>query len=424
MAGIACGVAEVTKIVTKQLTVRKAQTVMVLKMRPDRAPIMMQATRHEQRLVALDGLRGLMTILVVISHYFGAVPHGIAALMVGWIAVDMFFVLSGFLVGRLILDKQHNDNFFTVFYARRVFRTLPIYFVCLVINAVLLSIFTGSWVDADGSFPIWSYFVFAQNFYMAAANGIGAHWLAPTWTLTIEEHFYLLIPALFFIVPRNRIAGVLTALAVAAVAARAGTLALFAPHSTVAASVLLPNRADVLVMGLLAAVVIRSKLPWPRLDLSLRVAPILLLLATAAITQFAGRHAFIVFGPLLTAIACAAFLLSLVRGAPEAKRFTGKFLGFCNTTSYAVYLIHLPVLGLMHGLLLGTRPDIATPLQFAVTLAALPVTVFVAWVLTVLVERPLTEFGRTWKWSGRLRASAEATTVAPVVTVLQPRSRV
>jgi peptidoglycan/LPS O-acetylase OafA/YrhL len=381
-------------------------------MQPDAAPLP-QATHHEQRLVALDGLRGLMTILVVISHYFAEVPHGITALMVGWIAVDMFFVLSGFLVGRLILDKQQNDNFFTVFYARRVFRTLPIYFVCLAVNAVLLSIFTGHWVDADGAFPIWSYFIFAQNFFMAAADGIGAHWLAPTWTLAIEEHFYLLVPALFFIVPRNRIAAVLAALAVGAVAARVGTVALLGDRGTIAASVLLPNRADVLIMGLLAAVAIRSnRLPWPRLDLVLRVAPIALLAAIAVLTGAAGRHAFTIFGPLLTSIACAAFLLSLVRGAPEAKRFTGKFLGFFNTTSYAVYLTHLPVLGLMHGLLLGSRPDIATPQQWAVTFAALPVTVFVAWLLTVLVERPLTEYGRSWKWSGRPRASATAA-IAP-----------
>jgi peptidoglycan/LPS O-acetylase OafA/YrhL len=208
---------------------------------------------------------------------------------------------------------------------------------------------------------------------------------------------------------------VLAGIGIAAVAARAVTFALMGDHATIAAAVLLPNRADVLVMGLLAAVAIRSnKLPWPRLDLPLRIAPIMLLAATAVLTDVAGRHAFTIFGPLLTSIACAAFLLSLVRGAPEAKRFGGKFLGFFNTTSYAVYLTHLPVLGLMHGLLLGARPDIASPQQWAVTFAALPVTVFVAWVLTVLVERPLTEYGRSWKWSGRPRAAAAAAPVAEV----------
>ena len=160
----------------------------------------------ESRVVCLDGVRGLMTIMVLISHYFGEIPHGIKALMFGWIAVDMFFVLSGYLVGKLILEKQHNDNFFQVFYIRRVCRTLPIYFVCLAVNIVLMTAFAAPWVDADEPFPAWSYFTFTQNFYMAATGGIGAHWLSPTWTLAIEEHFYLIVPFLFVVVPRRRLA--------------------------------------------------------------------------------------------------------------------------------------------------------------------------------------------------------------------------
>ncbi|MGA7530875.1 MAG: hypothetical protein WBW27_03170, partial [Pseudolabrys sp.] len=67
------------------------------------------------------------------------------------------------------------------------------------------------------------------------------------------------------------------------------------------------------------------------------------------------------------------------------------------------YLTHLPVLGLMHGLLLGSRPDIGTPAQWAVTFAAVPVCVAVSWLLTVVIEKPLTNYGRTWAWSGRSR---------------------
>src|SRR5436309_15286262 len=116
----------------------------------------LDSNANEARVVGLDGLRGMMTILVVISHYFAEVPHGISALMFGWIAVDMFFVLSGYLVGKLILEKQHHDNFFQVFYVRRICRTLPIYFVCLAINIVLMGIFSAPWADhADQAFPIW-----------------------------------------------------------------------------------------------------------------------------------------------------------------------------------------------------------------------------------------------------------------------------
>ena len=363
----------------------------------------------ERRVVCLDGVRGLMTLMVLFAHYFGEVPHGITALMFGWIAVDMFFVLSGYLVGKLIIEKQHNDNFFKVFYVRRVCRTLPIYFVCLVINVVLLSVFAAPWVDADHLLPVWSYFTFTQNFFMISTGGIGAHWLAPTWTLTIEEQFYLIVPFLFVIIPRGRLAAVLGAIAVSALALRAASC-LFLENSGLVSLVLLPTRADILTAGLLAAVAIKSeKMPWRHVDYPLRLAPIVLLLTVSILrlTDGANGHRFEIFGPLLTSFACAAFLLSLVRGAPEAKRFHSKFLGFFNTTSYAVYLTHLPVLGLMHGLILGRRPDIASPAQWAVTIAALPVCVFVSWLLTAFIEQPITNYGRTWAWSGRPRDARE-----------------
>jgi peptidoglycan/LPS O-acetylase OafA/YrhL len=116
---------------------------------------------------------------------------------------------------------------------------------------------------------------------------------------------------------------------------------------------------------------------------------------------------FAVLTPLLTAAGCAAFLLSLVRGAPEARRFHSRVLCFFGTTSYAVYLTHLPILGLMHGLF-GQRPDLATPQQWAVTFAALPVCVLIGWMLTRLVEQPLTSYGRTWTWSGRARTGGSS----------------
>jgi len=354
----------------------------------------------ETRVVCLDGVRGLMTLLVLVSHYFGEVPHGINSLMFAWLAVDMFFVLSGYLVGKLILEKQHNDNFFQVFYARRVCRTLPIYFVCLALNIVLMGYFTAPWAEFDGSFPLWSYFTFTQNFFMAATGGIGAHWLSPTWTLAVEEHFYLIVPLLFFVIPRRRIAVMLAAIAAGALVSRACVYELLADPGLIGL-VLLPTRADVLTAGLLAAVAIKSNLPWQLIDNPLRIAPIVLLGMTAVlrlIDKDTG-HCFGIFGPLLVSAACAMFLLSLVRGAPEAKRFHSKFLGFFNTTSYAVYLTHLPVLGLMHGIVLGSRPDLVTPAQWAVTIAALPVCVAVSWLLTVAVEKPLTAYGRSFAWS-------------------------
>src|SRR3954452_10773523 len=100
-------------------------------------PIDPQPQAGERRLVALDGLRGLMTLLVILSHYFGELPHGVPA-SVGWIAVDMFFVLSGFLIGKLILEKCHHANFFTVFYVRRFYRIIPAYVVVVLLLSGLV----------------------------------------------------------------------------------------------------------------------------------------------------------------------------------------------------------------------------------------------------------------------------------------------
>lgn len=382
---------------------------------PSLRPPVSQPERAERRIIALDGVRGLMTILVVLSHYFGEVPHGMSVFLLGRLAVETFFVLSGFLVGGLLLDKMHNDNFFSVFYVRRICRTLPIYFFSVVLITAALAATGAGWRDADVSFPIWSYFTFTQNFFMAQAQSIGAHWLSPSWTLAIEEQFYVLAPLTFLLVPRRFLVATLLAAAAAAVGCRIAVYGFGVVNQT-AAHVLLPTNADVLICGLLAAVAARVAIVRQGLlDYALRVAPIVLLLCLAFLGVLAGRRGatFAVLYPLLTASAAAAFLLSLVRGAPEAQRFRSPILCFFGRTSYAVYLTHLPILGLMHGLLLGARPDIATSAQWLVTLASLPLCVVAGWILTKLVEEPITAYGRTWTWSGVPRRRPAAVEAAP-----------
>jgi peptidoglycan/LPS O-acetylase OafA/YrhL len=275
--------------------------------------------------------------------------------------------------------------------------------VSLLLVAAILSV-CGAWADPI-TFPLWSYFSFTQTFYMAGSESMGAHWLAPTWTLAVEEHFYLLAPLTFFLVPRRHLAKVLVALALGAVLCRAA-VQLLPIGNPIAVNVLLPGIADILICGLLAALAGKTELVQQgRLDYALRVAPVVMLLAVAYFGLFAGRTntAFIILSPLLTSAACAVFLLAIVRNAPEAERFRSRFLRFFGRTSYAVYLTHLPILGLMHGLILGGQPDIADAKQWLVTIAALPLCVLAGWVLTKWVEEPITRYGRTWVWSNRPR---------------------
>jgi peptidoglycan/LPS O-acetylase OafA/YrhL len=362
-----------------------------------------ETTEQERRIVALDGLRGFMTILVIVSHYFGEVQNGLRATMLGWLAVDMFFVLSGYLIGRLILERKERANFFTVFYVRRFCRTIPPYLITIFVLFVLLALIKQPWIDADIQFPLWSYLTFNQNFFMIATGSIGAHWLAPTWTLAVEEHFYLVVPALIVFVPGRRLAPVLIAVVVGALLLRI-VIYRFDILPDMAALVLLPSRADILVCGILAAVAFKtSGIPWERLELPLRVTPIVMLVGTSGL-KLLDNGSFETTGPLLVAIGCAAFILTIVLGAPEAKRFHSPVLRFFGNNGYCLYLTHLPVLGLMHGLILGTKPDLATPSQWLVAIAALPVCTLVGWGMTRLIEEPMTAYGRSWRWSPELRS--------------------
>lgn len=370
----------------------------------------------ETRLVALDGLRGLMTIMVLVSHYFAEVAHGWHAFAVGWVAVLTFFTLSGFLVGRLILDKMDRANFFTVFYVRRFCRTLPVYVFCVVLVFGCIRYFDGApWLDLNHAFPLWSYLTFTQNFFMISTDSIGPHWLAPTWTLTVEEHFYLLAPALFILTPRRHLLKALVAGALLSVAFRAWVF-YTGQMPVMAALVMLPGNADALFCGLIAGVVYKeNRVSWRHYDLALRIAPLAALIGAIVLKLIDGRtgHLLDVFGMFLVSAGSAAFILAIVRGAPEGKRLHHKAFVFCGNNSYSIYLTHLMVVGLAHGLVLGAVPDVQTPVQILVTIAAIPVALIIGRVFTRFVEEPITAYGRSWRWSDERRVLKSQIAVSP-----------
>src|SRR6266446_4286628 len=92
------------------------------------------------RVPELDGLRGIAILLVIVWHYavelFAREPgstaaYGLAVLRLSWSGVDLFFVLSGFLIGGILIDNRGARNYFRVFYFRRVCRIVPLYYLCL-----------------------------------------------------------------------------------------------------------------------------------------------------------------------------------------------------------------------------------------------------------------------------------------------------
>ncbi len=147
--------------------------------------------RIPEQMNELDGLRGAAALMVVLHHIsqsFAGMPvskllHGWLALTyTGWIGVDIFFALSGFLITRVLLTTRKKPDFYRNFYARRVLRLAAPYFITLALVAILIP---HSW-----AFLALSFFYLA-NF----AQPLGI-WMAypPLWSLAVEEHFYLFWP--------------------------------------------------------------------------------------------------------------------------------------------------------------------------------------------------------------------------------------
>jgi peptidoglycan/LPS O-acetylase OafA/YrhL len=185
------------------------------------------------RIPELDGLRGFAILLVLIYHYVVFPLHSLeprsptwlaACLDLTWSGVDLFFVLSGFLVGGLLYDARESPYYFRTFFARRVCRIFPLYYVLLTLvflGGPYVGIYTavpgGPHFTPAGPSPVSCIF-FLQNFWAAETGTPGSLWLAVTWSLAVEEQFYLVIPFLIRYFPARYFPPLLFALVALAVA--------------------------------------------------------------------------------------------------------------------------------------------------------------------------------------------------------------
>lgn len=151
----------------------------------------------------LDGVRGLAAIMVVLFHIKqSGVGHDIVARTLykagnfGQTGVILFFVLSGFLITRILLVSKYKESYFKKFYIRRSLRIFPLYYLALAIYVIIIPYFTtGKVVPFSQS---WSFWVYLQNI------GFTFKWslTGPNhfWSLAVEEHFYLVWPfAVYFL---------------------------------------------------------------------------------------------------------------------------------------------------------------------------------------------------------------------------------
>ena len=139
----------------------------------------------------LDTLRALAIVIVIIFHLQSFLPNILEPIAdIGWMGVDLFFVLSGFLIGSQLLKPftQGEPLKLIDFYIRRAYRILPAYF------AVLLLYFTvPAWREHAGLAASWKFLTFTANLIMNYPADLA---FSHAWSLCVEEHFYLLLPCL------------------------------------------------------------------------------------------------------------------------------------------------------------------------------------------------------------------------------------
>ena len=159
-----------------------------------------QASR--QHYPALDGLRGIAILFIVIYHNFGYIDK---YFFFGWLAVDLFFVMSGFLITDILLNAVGHKNFLRNFYLRRVLRIFPLYYLSLFIFLIVLPrlpIESGIKYYTDNQVWLWTYL---QNWLYIFKPPVQTNTLNHLWSLAVEEQFYLLWPLAILLIKKPRL---------------------------------------------------------------------------------------------------------------------------------------------------------------------------------------------------------------------------
>jgi peptidoglycan/LPS O-acetylase OafA/YrhL len=365
------------------------------------------------RIPELDGLRGLAILLVVICHYIGDAEHAqlgywwhhfLSALSVGWSGVDLFFVLSGFLIGGILLDSRNSPRYFRTFYSRRAHRILPMYYTWVGLYAAIVAV--GLYL-VPGQLPVAArdlgvvpvYILFLQNM-IYSPSAFQWNWLAVTWSLAVEEQFYLFAPPLIRMVAVRRLVYVLATMVCTAPVLRYLAFR-HLPHLYYLPQFAMPCRADALALGILAAVAWRRQAFREYLDghpKILQRCVAYLLVVLAGLMWWLARPAGLVtytigYSSLAGFFVCLLLLVMSQTQGVVARLVRMKWLRYLGGISYCVYLIHLPIDMWAHRLLLRGDPRIYDSRGAGVTLLAGVVTLVVASVSWKYFEEPMIRRG-------------------------------
>lgn len=362
---------------------------------------------YEKRIFGLDLMRATAIIMVMCSHLLWIVPdmRGITRKLFsvfGILGVDVFFVLSGFLIGRILYkmytSKDFNFKDVTYFWVRRWFRTLPNYYLTLVIN-ILVAIYIGNQLPDQ----LWEYSFFLHNFSTELP------WFYPeSWSLSVEEFAYILGPLLLYVVlffrkkasrPRLFLQVTLFILVLFIISK------LFYNHNeeirhmrhwTLNVKSIVIYRIDAIYYGVLAAYIsiVRPNF-WSHIKylafgvgvLALIAINFLIPMKSWFITEYPmfWNVWYFVFKSL--AIACTLPLLSVIKSAPKLIRVS---ITYISILSYAIYVFHYSIIMQLMKYFIPSETMAGLDLVIYILVYVLIVFV-VSYLVYRLYEKPMTD---------------------------------
>ena len=370
-------------------------------------------TIENRRIPELDGIRGLAILLVLAWHYL-SVPTVPAlgfvhqAIMMTWSGVDLFFVLSGFLIGGILIDVRRAPNYFKTFYVRRAFRILPPYLALLLLAAATLCSLRN----------VLPYALFLQNLLMANWHSFGPSILSVTWSLAVEEQFYLTLPTLIALVPPKHLSKTIVILAVASAVFRSIAF-LSHPRWAMSAYVLFPCRAEGLLLGVLTAIAFRDQSALGQLQRRRALvcgvggAAGLVIAACWWMDYRVLGPQMSTFGYTVFAIFYASLLVLTLTSRGALKAIScWRWLRWLGIRAYGLYLIH--VLALESAFrLFGSKLELSRMADLIPWTAAIAATLVIAELSWKFFESPLVKIGHRFAYRSAPSPSASAAGSSP-----------
>ena len=297
---------------------------------------------------ALDVIRGIAIILVVCYHVFPCLGF----FDFGWLGVDLFFVLSGFLITNILLISKNETDFFQKFYLRRTFRILPLYFLTLT-----LFFFIGGIIfDQQSPTSVYYYYnsnqlyfwTFTQN-VLFIINGLPAMpYLTHLWSLAIEMQFYLLWPYIIYLIRDEiKLLWFVGFIIIAVITTRC-IIYLHYPQKVEFYYFNTITRIDTLLIGSLASLAIRFphksnlNISYSFISISLFLF-FFILISRGNIYLYDSISATIGYTIFAFLFSSIIYLISINKIRLNLRTKYHKFLIFSGKISYGIYIFHLPV---------------------------------------------------------------------------------